>query len=83
MFSRRSNASKIALACLVDRLKDGGYTVFDTQFLTEHLASLGAIEISREIYLKELYAATAQSADFSTPPVRSPQEVVQRMTQMS
>jgi leucyl/phenylalanyl-tRNA--protein transferase len=83
MFSRRSDASKIALACLVDRLKEGGFRVFDTQFLTEHLASLGAIEISRNSYLKALYEATGITADFSAPPVRSPHDVVQRITQMS
>lgn len=83
MFSRRDNASKMALACLVDRLRDGGFTLFDTQFITEHLASLGAIEISRSEYLRLLQTASVGSASFSAPPVRSPQEVVQRMTQMS
>jgi leucyl/phenylalanyl-tRNA---protein transferase len=83
MFSRRTNASKIALACLVDRLIDGGFILFDTQFLTEHLASLGAIEISRADYHKALQEACARPASFTNPPVRTPQEVVQRMTQMS
>lgn len=83
MFSHRTNASKIALACLVDRLVAGGYVLFDTQFLTEHLASLGAIEISRADYHTALDAAIGCPADFTTPPVRGPQEVVQRMTQMS
>jgi leucyl/phenylalanyl-tRNA--protein transferase len=83
MFSRRTNASKIALACLVDRLIDGGFILFDTQFLTEHLASLGAIEISRADYHKALQKACARPASFTNPPVRTPQEVVQRMTQMS
>ncbi|WP_227268644.1 leucyl/phenylalanyl-tRNA--protein transferase [Roseobacter weihaiensis] len=83
MFSRRSNASKIALACLVDRLLDGGFILFDTQFLTDHLASLGAIEISRAAYHKELRIARSRPASFSNPPLRTPQEVVHRMTQMS
>ncbi|MFK7761805.1 MAG: leucyl/phenylalanyl-tRNA--protein transferase [Roseobacter sp.] len=83
MFSRRSNASKIALACLVDRLNDGGFLLFDTQFLTHHLASLGAIEVSRAMYQKALQHACARPASFTTPPTRAPQEVVQRMTQMS
>lgn len=83
MFSRRSNASKIALACLVDRLLDGGFRLFDTQFLTEHLASLGGIEISRAAYHKALNVACDLPADFSAPPVRPPQEVVQRITQRS
>lgn len=83
MFSRRTNASKIALACLVDRLNDGGFMLFDTQFLTEHLASLGGQEISRATYHAALAAARDLSASFTAPPLRSPQEVVQRMTQRS
>ncbi len=83
MFSRQTNASKIALACLVDRLLDGGFKLFDTQFLTDHLASLGAIEISRDRYQKALQEATARPASFLNPPMRTPQDVVQRMTQMS
>ncbi|WP_282128351.1 leucyl/phenylalanyl-tRNA--protein transferase [Roseobacter litoralis] len=83
MFSRRTNASKIALACLVDRLLDGGFALFDTQFLTDHLASLGAIEISRADYQKALQSACARPASFVNPPLRTPQEVVQRITQMS
>jgi len=50
MFSRRDDASKIALAYLVDRLNQAGFTLFDTQFLTDHLASLGGVEISRAQY---------------------------------
>ncbi len=83
MFSRRSNASKVALACLVDRLIEGGFMLFDTQFLTDHLASLGGVEISRADYHRLLETATNRPASFSSPPVRTPQEVVQRMTQMS
>lgn len=45
MFSRRTDASKVALAYLTDRLNRAGFTLFDTQFLTPHLASLGGIEI--------------------------------------
>lgn len=83
MFSRRTNASKIALACLVDRLNDGGFMLFDTQFLTEHLASLGGLEISRAAYHAALAAARDVPASFTAPPLRSPQEVVQRITQRS
>ncbi len=83
MFSRRDNASKIALACLIDRLKRGGFKLFDTQFLTPHLASLGAIEITRDSYHQQLEVAQHLTADFVSPAVASPQEVVQRMTQMS
>lgn len=50
MFSRATDASKIALAHLVARLRSGGYRLLDCQFITDHLASLGAIEISRADY---------------------------------
>ncbi|MEQ6204323.1 leucyl/phenylalanyl-tRNA--protein transferase [Sulfitobacter sp. HNIBRBA2951] len=83
MFSRRTNASKIALACLVDRLNRGGFTLFDTQFITGHLASLGALEISRAQYHAKLEQAKTRSATFAVGADASPQEVIQRMTQMS
>ncbi|WP_028878578.1 leucyl/phenylalanyl-tRNA--protein transferase [Terasakiella pusilla] len=50
MFSRRSNASKVALAHLIARLRLSGYCLLDTQFVTDHLASLGAIEVPRRTY---------------------------------
>lgn len=83
MFSRRTDASKIALAFLVDRLRRGGFRLFDTQFLTAHLASLGAMEISRATYRRRLELAIAQSADFAAPPAASGAEVVQRSTHTS
>jgi leucyl/phenylalanyl-tRNA--protein transferase len=83
MFSRRTNASKIALACLIDRLRIGGFTLFDTQFITSHLASLGAIEISRAQYHAQLAHAKSRDADFDAAPDATPQDVMQRMTQMS
>ncbi len=67
MFSREVNASKLALAWLAHRLRAGGFVLFDTQFLTPHLASLGAIEISRAAYRKRLAAALAQEARFAPP----------------
>jgi leucyl/phenylalanyl-tRNA---protein transferase len=51
MFSRARDASKVALAHLVARLRAGGYRLLDCQFLTEHLASLGAIEVERDAYI--------------------------------
>lgn len=83
MFSRRTNASKMALAGLVDHLNRAGFTLFDTQFLTDHLASLGAIEISRERYLAHLDAAKISEAVFTTPPVLPLYDVLQRITQTS
>ena len=57
MFSRRTDASKIALAWLVARLKVGNFTLLDCQFMTDHLASLGAVSVSREGYVALLSAA--------------------------
>src|SRR5438445_1943626 len=57
MFSRARDASKVALAWLVARLKAGNFTLLDCQFMTEHLASLGAVTISRETYVALLAAA--------------------------
>jgi leucyl/phenylalanyl-tRNA--protein transferase len=57
MFSRRTDASKVALAWLVARLKAGNFTLLDCQFMTEHLASLGAVSVPRETYVALLAAA--------------------------
>lgn len=83
MFSRRTDASKIALAYLVDRLNQTGFTLFDTQFLTAHLASLGAVEIPRARYHLMLETALEQSADFTAPIRQSAEGVIQRITQTS
>jgi len=64
MFSTATDASKIALAHLVERLRGGGFTLLDTQFLTAHLESLGAIEISRAEYHRRLRAALRVKAAF-------------------
>jgi len=57
MFSRMTDASKVALAWLVARLKAGNFTLLDCQFMTEHLASLGAVSVTRETYVALLAAA--------------------------
>jgi len=62
MFSRATDASKVALAWLVARLKVGNFTLLDCQFMTEHLASLGAINVSRETYVALLSAALGGGA---------------------
>lgn len=64
MFSTERDASKVALAHLVARLKVGGFRLLDAQFLTEHLATFGAEEISRGEYLERLTAALEVRADF-------------------
>ncbi|MGB3177116.1 MAG: leucyl/phenylalanyl-tRNA--protein transferase [Albidovulum sp.] len=83
MFSTRTDASKIALAYLVDRLRQGGFQLFDTQFLTPHLASLGAVEIPRAAYRARLAEALEGHADFTRPDTPSPQLLLQRSTQTS
>ena len=64
MFSRETDASKIALVHLVARLLAGGFLLLDTQFVTEHLSRFGAIEIPREDYHRRLAMAGAMKADF-------------------
>lgn len=84
MFSRRSDASKIALAYLVSRLRYGGFQLFDTQFVTDHLISLGAIEITRAEYHRRLERALNWDANFlAQPPAVSLEDVLQRKTQTS
>ena len=84
MFSRATNGSKIALAYLVAHLNKCGFQLFDTQFLTPHLASLGAIEIEREEYLERLSRAIQSPElfrDYSVAP--SVDETLQRSNQTS
>ena len=67
MFSRATDASKIALAHAVQVLRAGGFQLFDTQFLTPHLASLGGLEIPRARYQHLLAQALARPARFPAP----------------
>lgn len=84
MFSIRPDASKLALVWLVARLRAGGFTLLDTQFVTEHLAWLGAVEISREAYHKMLDQALEKPAQFWALSVdASSEEVLHRATQTS
>ena len=84
MFSRQRDASKVALAYLMDRLTQAGFSLCDTQFITPHLASLGAVEISRADYKAQLKEAMeAPEADFEAPEIPTPQLLLQRMTQTS
>jgi leucyl/phenylalanyl-tRNA--protein transferase len=64
MFSRRRDASKVALVHLVATLVAGGYRLLDTQFMTEHLAQFGAVEISRRDYHRRLALALTVGAEF-------------------
>lgn len=84
MFSRQNDASKVALAYLVDRLCLGCYGLFDTQFTTPHLESLGAIEIPRAMYQQRLALAVRGRASFhAAGQVPSGADVVQRNAQTS
>ena len=84
MFSIESNTSKLALTYLVARLKAGGFRLLDTQFLTDHLASLGAVEISREEYHRRLDQAIGFEGDFySLASDASSEEIIQSITQTS
>jgi leucyl/phenylalanyl-tRNA--protein transferase len=72
MFSRATDASKIALVHLAARLRLGGYRLLDTQFLTPHLAQFGGVEITRARYHRLLAEALAYRASF---PVALPEAV--------
>ena len=64
MFSRRTDASKVALVHLVTHLRANGFVLLDTQWLNPHLEQFGCIEISRERYMKELAAALQAEGRF-------------------
>lgn len=64
MFSRATDASKVALVHLVARLRHGGYMLLDTQFVTDHLERFGTIEIPRHQYLRLLARAIDHKAEF-------------------
>ena len=71
MFSRTTDASKVALAWLVARLKAGGYALLDCQFMTDHLATMGAVPVSKERYSALLAAALGEGDSASGLPVLS------------
>lgn len=64
MFSRESNASKVALVGLVEHLRERGFRLLDSQFMNEHLRQFGAVEIAREHYLRLLAEATGLDVRF-------------------
>ena len=84
MFSRRRDTSKLALIALVARLNAGGFRLLDTQFVTDHLARLGAVTVSRASYHRRLDAAVSRPADFlALPRDASRQSLLQRTTHTS
>jgi len=70
MFSRVTDSSKTALVALVAMMRRGDFTLLDTQFITDHLARFGTIEISQKEYLVELAAALARSATWGAAPTQ-------------
>ena len=82
MFSRTTNASKIALATLIAHLRQTGFMLFDTQFTTEHLIRLGAVEVPRADYHAMLDAALAHGvAEILSRPLPSGADVVALLTE--
>jgi leucyl/phenylalanyl-tRNA--protein transferase len=69
MFSRETDASKVALCHLVARLKGGGFKLLDTQFITRHLTTFGAYEVDRDEFRGMLSAALAIDAEFYRGPL--------------
>ncbi len=69
MFSRKTNASKIAFVHLVKRLQIGGFKLLDTQFTTDHLQKFGVVEIPKDDYLKQLEIALNNIGDFEKMPI--------------
>src|ERR1700730_16228760 len=80
MFSRSSDASKVALVHLVARLVQGGFRLLDTQFVTDHLRRFGAIEIPRADYHRRLEQALAVEAYFAAGLADDPISVLQSST---
>jgi leucyl/phenylalanyl-tRNA---protein transferase len=72
MFHHARDASKIALVHLVARLKTGGYRLLDTQFVTEHLRTFGAVEVPKRRYHRLLEEALAGEAEFEALPLDRP-----------
>ncbi|MEX0752852.1 MAG: leucyl/phenylalanyl-tRNA--protein transferase [Xanthobacteraceae bacterium] len=72
MFHHERDASKVALVHLVARLRAGGYALLDTQFVTDHLKSFGAVEVPRRHYHKQLEAALIGQGDFAALPLDRP-----------
>ena len=84
MFSTMTDGSKLALVALIARLNAGGFTLLDTQFVTDHLATMGGIEIDRQTFRKKLAVALEIEADLWALPVEtSPQGLWQLSTQIS
>ena len=80
MFSRIRDSSKFALIALVARLRAGGYTLLDTQFVTSHLARLGVLEVDRAEYHQLLEAALKRHATFLSLPEETPRQLLLQLS---
>jgi leucyl/phenylalanyl-tRNA--protein transferase len=83
MFSRATDASKVALVHLVARLITGGYRLLDAQFITEHLTQFNAEEIPRAAYHQRLTSALAVKAEFGAQPPLAGAAALQVISQAS
>jgi leucyl/phenylalanyl-tRNA--protein transferase len=83
MFHTARDASKVALVHLVARLRAGGFTLLDTQFVTEHLRTFGTIEISRRQYHRLLEAALVGEGNFASLPLDRPVSGAEILTALS
>jgi len=82
MFHRARDASKIALVHLIARLRAGGYRLLDTQYVTEHLKSFGAVEVAKRRYHRLLEDALVGEADFAALPLDRPVSGEQALAQL-
>jgi leucyl/phenylalanyl-tRNA--protein transferase len=83
MVSCQTNGSKMALLWTSNHLKRCGFTLFDTQFLTPHLARMGGTEILRKTYQVRLTTALKLKANFNAAPLVSANQLLQDITQTS
>jgi len=83
MFHRARDASKVAMVHLVARLRAGGFRLLDTQFVTDHLKTFGAIEVPRRQYHKLLEAALVGEGDFAALGVKAPVTGAEALAQLA
>jgi leucyl/phenylalanyl-tRNA--protein transferase len=83
MFHRVRDASKIALVHLVARLRAGGFTLCDTQYVTEHLRTFGAVDVPKIRYHRLLQEALVGEADFAALPVDRPLSGVEALARLN
>lgn len=83
MFSTRTSGSRMALLWMDSHLRRSGFTLFDTQYVTPHLASMGGVEIPRQLYRRRLAQALSLQSDIHRIPLPDAQTLLQEITQTS